>query len=504
MDIRIAKHNEATALCDTAIIPFTEGIEITQDLLYLDSEVEAMISHMLREKIFTGKKDQIQSFRLAREENPRSIILVGLGDDKCVDQQIIKNAVSSAIKEAKKLKSKVLEMHPVFNPCAVAVKDMIALMAKYAVLSDYDFMDFKMAEENAANILELNIIVADDEDIDLAKSSVDEGILEGESICIARNLVNKPSNILTPTMLADEAQIYGNQYGFDVDVLELSDIQALDMQAFMAVGQGSDEPIKLIVMKYHPNPDSSEIYGLIGKGLTYDSGGYSIKPTGGMMTMKSDMGGAAAVIGAMTMIASSKVNVNITAVVAACENMISGHAYRPGDIIGSMAGKFIEINNTDAEGRLTLADAVTYAVKEQKVTKIIDIATLTGAALTALGDKITACLSNDDKMYAHLERAAVSSGERIWRLPVVDEYKKFLKSDVADLKNSGGRLAGTITAGLFIKEFTEDLPWIHLDIAGTSWADKASSDCPAGGTGAGVSILYHFFKNLPSVEMEVN
>lgn len=496
MDIRISKHGESTALCDTAILPFTEGIEISEDLLYLDSDIESMVSHLLRSQVFTGKKDQIESFRLAREENPRNVVLVGLGNEKCADALTVQNAISAAVKEAKKLKSKAIEIHPIFSSCAISKSEMISEMAKSAILGDYDFLNYKNSDEDSKEIVETNILVSNDDNMEELEKGLAEGMMEGHSICVARNLVNEPSNIMTPSMLSQEAEKFGKEYGYSVKVYDKKDIEGFEMEAFLAVGKGSDEPMKLIVMKYEGSPNSNEVYGLIGKGLTYDSGGYSIKPTDGMLTMKSDMGGAAATIGAMNMIASQKLKVNVTAVIAACENMISGHAYKPGDVIGSMAGKYIEVNNTDAEGRLTLIDAVTYAIEKEGVNKIIDIATLTGAALIALGDKITSCVASDDDMYKILEEASSLSGEKVWRLPAEESYKKLLKSDVADLKNSAGRLAGTITAGLFIKEFTKDLPWIHLDIAGTSWSDKPSSSCPAGGTGAGVSLLYNFFKKV--------
>ena len=494
MDIRISKHGESTVLCDTAIIPFTEGIEITEALLYLDSDVESMISHLLRSKIFTGKKDQIESFRLAKEENPRNIILVGLGDDACIDHETVKNAISASIKKAKELKSKVTEIHQIFNSCSTSTKDMVALVAKYTILANYDFNDYKAPKEDATDLLEVNILVSPEEDIALLEAALDEGIMEGQSICVARALVNEPANIMTPTMLSEEAKKYGKEYGFNVKVMDESDIKALDMQSFISVGKGSAEPMKLITMKYIGNPSDPEIYGLVGKGLTYDSGGYSIKPTDGMLTMKSDMGGAAAVIGTMIMVASQKLKINVTAIIASCENMISGHAYKPGDIIGSMAGKYIEITNTDAEGRLTLADALTYAITEEKATKLIDIATLTGAAVVALGEKVIATFASDDAMFNDFNAASILSSEKIWRLPLEKEYKKMLKSEVADLKNSPGRPAGCITASLFLEEFTNGLPWVHLDIAGASWTDKSSTLCPHGGTGAGVSLLYHYFK----------
>ena len=266
------------------------------------------------------------------------------------------------------------------------------------------------------------------------------------------------------------------------------------MKAFLEVARGSDREPKVIAMSYYGNPESPEVLGLVGKGLCYDSGGYSLKPSTGMETMHTDMGGAGAVIGAISAIAKMRRKVNVTAVVAACENILSAHAYHPGDIIDSMAGKTIEINNTDAEGRVTLADAVTFAIREQKATHIIDVATLTGAAITALGNEITAVVSDSDTLWEKVQRAAGPSCEKVWRLPVDDVLGKALDSKIADMRNSSGRAAGTICGGMFIQKFAEGLPWLHLDIAGTSYTD-GNTTCSFGATGVGVRLLYHTAKN---------
>ena len=269
------------------------------------------------------------------------------------------------------------------------------------------------------------------------------------------------------------------------------------MHAFLEVARGSENPPRLIVMKYNGDSENKEdIIGLVGKGLTYDSGGLSIKSTAGMVTMKSDMGGAAAVIGAMSAITKLKAKANVVAVVATCENMISGKCYRPGDIINSMGGKTIEVLNTDAEGRLTLIDAVNYIIEKEHATKVVDIATLTGAVISALGITATGVVANNDFFYNRLEQASKICDEKVWRLPAFDEYKELIKSDIADLKNIGGPKAGTITAGLFIGEFVGEKPWLHLDIAGTSWSEKDSSYESKGGTGCGARLLYHLIKQL--------
>jgi leucyl aminopeptidase len=250
-------------------------------------------------------------------------------------------------------------------------------------------------------------------------------------------------------------------------------------------------------MSYHGNPDArSKSIGLIGKGLTYDSGGYCLKTPQGMVNMKSDMAGAAAVLGTFVAISTLKLKVNVVGVIAACENMVSGHAYHTGDVIRSMAGKTIEVNNTDAEGRLTLVDAIHYAISKERVSKVIDIATLTGAAVGALGNQISMVMSNSDTLLNKAKHASDFTGELIWQLPSHEEYLDLIKSDIADLKNSGGPLAGAITAGLFIREFVDKKPWLHIDIAGTALKDRESGINTYGATGVGVRLLTQLLREL--------
>ena len=267
------------------------------------------------------------------------------------------------------------------------------------------------------------------------------------------------------------------------------------MKAFLSVGMGSSRKPRLIVMRYMGDNENSEVLGLVGKGLTYDSGGYSLKPSNSMVGMNGDMGGAAVVIGAMSAIAKNKLKKNVVAVVAACENLVSGEAYKPGDIIGSMAGKTIEVLNTDAEGRLTLIDAITYIIEKEGATKVIDLATLTGAAIVALGNYTTALMTNDEDFYDDFMRAADVTDEIFWRMPTFKHYRKQILGEKADLKNVDPNGAGTIVAGMFLKEFVQDKPWIHLDIAGTSDTKAPISEyIVKGGTGTPVRTLYYLAK----------
>ncbi|MDD3049770.1 MAG: leucyl aminopeptidase [Candidatus Cloacimonetes bacterium] len=322
---------------------------------------------------------------------------------------------------------------------------------------------------------------------------IEKGEIIGKSVNFARDLINEPANVLIPEELAFRAEKAGKAFGFKVEIKDKKAIEKLGMEAFLSVGKASVYEPRLIVMRYFGDKSNqNEILGLVGKGLTYDSGGLSIKPTDGMVSMKGDMGGAASVIGAISAIAKLKLKINVIAVVAACENVISGSAYRPGDVIGSMAGKKIEVVNTDAEGRLTLADAVHYIIEKEKVNRVIDLATLTGAVVVALGTVRVGLMTNNEDFYQDFMKASETTDERFWRLPADDDYKELLKSSIADFTNSGGRQAGTVTAGLFVKEFVQDVPWIHLDIAGTSSAQETKGSTLKGPTGICIRTLVEY------------
>jgi leucyl aminopeptidase len=424
----------------------------------------------------------------------QDIIFIGLGKEEELDGEKIKIALAKAVKKARELKAKSLFVQLISSDRLCWATGVMSVVEGLR-LGDYKFDKYKTDKKEKP---ELDICLSGFSDDNL--KDTEDYIKEANNIAhaaiIARNLVNEPANVLYPETLADEAVEFGKQFGFEVEVFDELQIDELEMDAFLSVAEGSNKSPRLIVMRYFGDEaNKSDILGLVGKGLTYDSGGYSLKPNDSMVTMKSDMGGAAAVIGAMSAIANQKLKINVVAVVAACENMISGGAYKPGDIIGSMAGKTIEVLNTDAEGRLTLVDAVHYIIEKEKVTRIVDVATLTGAALVALGTTTTAVVSNNDEFYKELEAASRRSGEKVWQLPAFADYKKMIKSDVADLKNTGGRFAGTITAGLFIGEFVQGKPWLHLDIAGTAWTDSEKDYYSKGGTGAGVRTLYYLAKN---------
>ncbi len=371
----------------------------------------------------------------------------------------------------------------------LAMEKSYAILAEFASLSQYKFDKFKSKRKE--NCFE-TLIIADNDDY---RAAVDEAIELAKAQKLARYMVDEPANIMTPAKMAETAVQCGKESGFEVVVYEEDKVRELGMHAYLAVAQGSTRnPLKFIVMRYRGAAADAPVYGLVGKGLSYDSGGYSLKPTPSMLDMKMDMGGSATVIGAMKAIADAKLKINVSAVVAACQNLIGPDAYFPGDIISSMNGKSIFIGNTDAEGRLTLIDAITYIIREEKVCSVFDFATLTGAAVMAFGSGCAASLSNDDEIYGEYEVAAREVGEKVWRLPIYPEYKELIKHKDADLTNSAGA-PGTITAGMFLGEFVEDKPWVHVDIAPIAHLEKPSGYYDRGATGYGVKTCYQFMKN---------
>jgi leucyl aminopeptidase len=328
------------------------------------------------------------------------------------------------------------------------------------------------------------------------QAAVDESNIVGESQNFTRDLVNEPSNRMTPTILADLAKKMSKEVGLKCEVYGADKIKELKMGAFWGVAQGSDEPPALIVMHYEPaGAPEKPVLGLVGKGITFDTGGISIKPADGMEKMKYDMAGGATMIGAMRAIALLKPKVKVIAIVCATENMPSGKAQKPGDIQTAMSGKTIEIINTDAEGRLVLADGLCYA-RQLGCTHLIDAATLTGAVVVALGYYNAGIFANDDAFYERFNKALAKSGEKMWRLPVTDEYLDQTRSSIADLMNTGGRWGGASTAAAFLREFAEDTPWLHLDIAGTAWMEDQKPWIAKGPSGIAVRSLVEFVRDF--------
>lgn len=424
------------------------------------------------------------------------VLFVGLGDRKKLQEEDLRRAFGLVGKRLAKEKIRSAAIFTASFENGELGAEKVAHMAAEGIgMGAYRFANYKTDSNEVDHRIESLSFLTESSSESIRQSAY-VGTVHAEAVNEARTLVNMPANILTPTAMADYAVELGETYGFETEILGKSEMEELGMGALLAVNQGSAEEPRLIVLKYKATDSFESPLALVGKGITFDTGGYSLKPKDGIVGMKGDMGGAAAVLGAMRIIGELKPATDVVAVIASTDNMVSGTAFKPDDVITSMSGKTIEVLNTDAEGRLVLADAITYA-KQLGATQLVDVATLTGGVIVALGKDKTGALTNDEAFFAKLLDVSRKTGEFIWQLPLTENDKKRLrKSEVADLNNSPGRDGHMIFGGGFVGEFAGDTPWIHLDIAGTSHADASHDLGPQGGTGAMVRTLAAFAESL--------
>ncbi len=426
-----------------------------------------------------------------RKLKAKRLLLVGGGKLKSFSSSELRKVAGTAVRF---LKAKTIRAIAFVAPAAnFNGEDAVNAIVEGAFVGNFDPDTYK-SDRKDRKIDSFTVIVRGDQKS--LQGAMDQARIVAESQKFTRELVNEPGNHLTPTMLADRARKMAEEVGLKCEILDGEKIRELKMGAFWGVSQGSDEPPALIVLRYEPAgaPDKP-VLGLVGKAITFDSGGISIKPSDGMEKMKYDMAGGAAMLGAMRGIALLKPKIKVTAIICASENMPSGKAQKPGDVQIAMSGKSIEIINTDAEGRLVLADGLCYA-RQLGCTHLIDAATLTGAVVVALGSVNAGVFANDDKMFERFSVAVEKAGEKFWRLPLDDEYREIINSNIADIVNSGGRWGGAITAAMFLKEFAEDTPWLHLDIAGTAWMEENKPWIAKGPSGIAVRSLIEFAKEF--------
>ena len=426
------------------------------------------------------------------------LLIVGLGKAARLTAHEVRKASGVAVRFAK---PRNLRSLAIAAPVADGLDAQLTVraIAEGAVLADFD-SDTYRSDRKDRSVQSLQVVLPPTLDRSAAAAGLREGVIVAEAQNFARALINEPGNRLTPTILGQRAAEMAREFGLACEVHSTEKLRELEMGAFLAVAQGSDELPALIVLRYEPDnpPANGPVLGLVGKGITFDTGGISIKPADSMEKMKYDMAGGASMIAAMRAIAQLRPKVRVLAVVCSTENMPSGKAYKPGDVViakpaPGKPGKAIEIINTDAEGRLVLADGLTYA-KQLGATHLINAATLTGAIGVALGLINAGGFSSDDESWSHFTEGLKISGERFWRMPVEDDYRDLIKSSIADIKNTGGRYGGAITAAMFLKEFVDDTPWIHLDIAGVSWIDDAKPWLASGPTGAAVRSIIEWIR----------
>ena len=484
MKISVSDLPAAQLEAEALILALPKDAEIPGDWQPIDDASGGMISEAVSSPAFSGKNSQTLTLPLRNAGPARHVVLTGLGKAEDVDVERWRRAVGSGCTAARARGAKTLAV-PVRGSTDIAASELAAACAEAALLASYRFQEYKEVPDDQVDIATLVIGSAAPD----AGDAVRQATTVAEATCWARDLINRPGNVKRPTALADEIQKMATAHGLRCEVLGADRCAELGLNALMAVGQGSDVPPQLVLLEHGMEESDTPPVVLVGKGITFDSGGISIKPSLNMGEMKSDMSGAAAVVATMRALADLGVARPVVGVTPLAENLPSSSAYRPGDIVRAFGKKSIEIVNTDAEGRLVLADALAYARERYEPACVVDLATLTGACVVALGSAAAGLMSTDDELCEQLHAAGEASGDRVWRLPLWDAYDKLIDSDVADMKNSGGRDAGAITAAKLLQRFVGTTPWAHLDIAGTAFAKKASAYQPKGGTGFGVRLL---------------
>ena len=458
----------------------------------VDKALDGAISRLIREGEIKGTQGAISMLHTLGKISPDRVLVVGLGSPEKLDAQVVRQVAGDVVRYLRQRGIK--RAATIAHGAGVGGLDPIAsgqAIAEGTLLGLYRFDTYLSSngEDGHGNFEELVIVDQDSDRVDAIGAGVTAGQTTAEGAILARDMVNEPANIMTPTHMAEVAGRVADAENLSLKVLEASHMREMGMGALLGVAQGSDQPPKLIVLGYNGDPEHPENnLGLVGKGITFDTGGISLKQAGGMEAMKGDMAGGASVIAAMQIIGRVKPKINVTGIIVATENMPGGSAQRPGDVVRAMNGKTIEVINTDAEGRLVLADALCYA-RKQGLTRLVDVATLTGAIVTTLGKACTGVMGNDQSLVDQVTAAGRDTGEKYWQLPMFDEYKDLIKSDVADMKNSGGRQAGSISAAFLLSEFVKNAAWVHLDIAGTSTAERTKGYQVKGATGVPARTL---------------
>ncbi len=493
MEAKLIREPAETVRADAIIVPLLEGEPLPRPAGALDKALGGTIRQLMASRQFRGRFGQRALLHNLGRVPARQTLLLGLGKRQELDLFRLRNAFQEAGRQLKHEGNRVLATWLSDGLRTVAPRErLLQTVVEAATLANFEMGEFKTAFEAPPGQLQ-GVHLLDRDRARGTAPALADGVVVGEACNRVRSWANHPANAFTPSIFVERAREVAREVGLELKVLERRDLEREGMGSFLGVARGSDEPPKLITLRYRSRRKTSakrkRLLALVGKGITFDSGGISIKPAEHMEMMKHDMAGGAAVLGAIYAIGKLKPAVDVLAVIPTTENLPSGKALKPGDVVRASNGKTIEIINTDAEGRLVLADGLAWAVK-QGATHLVDVATLTGAVVVALGHVATGMMGNDRAFSRLVQQAAERAGERVWPLPLFPEYDALLHSDIADLKNSGSRGGGAINAAVFLREFVGGRPWVHLDIAGTAWNDQADlRQIPKGPTGAGVGLL---------------
>ncbi|MBI5668926.1 MAG: leucyl aminopeptidase [Chloroflexi bacterium] len=495
MDIRAVAGRLESYAADAVIVNLFENVtEPGSATAVMDQALNGSIRDLITDGDFTGKAGQVSVLYPRGAVPARRVILAGLGAPEKLTVDAVRRAAASAILKARELKAAhVASVLHGTGAGGLAIEESARAITEGSLMALYDYRGQKSSEKPEAFPKQLDLLILDDKDTRAAEG-IQQGMAVAAGVAVARDLANLPPNICTPDYMAQVATELAQTAGLKVEVLERRQIEALKMGALLGVAQGSDTPPRFIILEHNAGRDDLDTVVLVGKGVTFDTGGYSIKTAEGMVSMKGDMSGGAAVIGALGVVAGLKLPLRVVGLIPAADNMISGHAYRPQDVLTASNGVTIEVISTDAEGRLLLADALVYASRYQP-SAVVDIATLTGACVVALGEGVAAGLfSTDDRLRDTLLAAADFTAERLWPMPLFPEYEKAIESQTADLKNTGGRTGGVGTSATFLKHFVDYPAWAHIDMAGMMTTMGDVPYVPKGATGYGVRLLAEFLQ----------
>jgi leucyl aminopeptidase len=488
MKVTISTRSLSDIESDAIVVERYVGeLRLTPEAARADRQLHGLLTRILEDERFEGRLAETTHHHTGGLLRAKRVVVVGMGARGEAKAEAVRRAAAVAVRRARDLGARSVAIGLIGGRLPARVRAQA--LGEGALLGLYSFDRYRARKPEERRVETLTIAVPDPGDQAAAREGVRLAELAAEATGFARDLINEPANHVTATALAEAAESIGRAGGLRAQIYDRAACAEMGMGAFLGVNQGSQEPPRFIHLAYAPKGRPRRRIVLIGKGITFDSGGLDLKPADAMERMKDDMSGAAAVLGVMKVIGRLAPPVEVHALVAATDNMPSGSAVKPGDILRVMNGKTIEVNNTDAEGRLTLADALAYAVKEIRPDEIVDIATLTGACSIALGPLCAGAMTNAPQLQTRVLRAAEAAGERVWPLPLIEEYREGLKSEVADMKNTGPRPGGAITAGLLLKEFAGETPWVHLDIAGAAFTDKDLPYAPKGGVGFGTRTL---------------
>ena len=488
MEIKVEVGDIAKIEADAIIVNIFEGVEEPGGATaVVDRALEGAIGSLVSRGVIKGKFGEVNIVHTFGKLPARMVAIVGLGRREDFNLDKISGVTGEFCRALRKINCrKIASVLHGAGVGGIELEGSAEALAEGALLGLYGFAKYKKLEYD--NIEEMLIVVREEESVPILERAIHKGELIAEAVNLARDMGNEPANYMTPSQMAEVAKEIAGKYDLEIKVFDRDEIEAMGMGALLGVAKGSNQPPKLIILDYRGDEPSEEAMGFLGKGITFDSGGISIKPSEGMADMKDDMAGAAAVMMALAAIARLKPKINVTAIIPATENLPSGTALKPGDVLKAMNGKTIEVISTDAEGRLILADALSYATK-LGLSPLIDLATLTGACRVALGLFYGGLFGNNQDLVDKVLGAAQRTGEKMWRMPMPEEYKEQIKSEIADIKNTGNRYGGAITAALFLAEFIDNTPWVHIDIAGPRLSNKESGYIVKGATGFGVRTL---------------